>query len=158
MSSRLWRPSSANRPAATAALSREKHPRPRSPRRVQKEQPSSALAGASPMRTLLAAALSLLALPAFAHADDKPKLNVLFIAVDDLNTSLGCYGHKLGKAWPTAARESSPRGPSVVAARLLYACHPRPVNGYRRRRAAARRVGHPPAAPDATVRRRAARA
>src|SRR5262245_33689220 len=46
------------------------------------------------MRTLLPAALALLALPGLSLADDKPKLNVLFIAVDDLNTQLGCYGHK----------------------------------------------------------------
>src|SRR5262245_48704843 len=54
------------------------------------------LPGASHMRTLLAAALCLAALPGLASAADekKQKLNVLFIAVDDLNTVLGCYGHK----------------------------------------------------------------
>ena len=33
-------------------------------------------------------------LPSAAHAQDRPRRNVLFIGVDDLNTSLGCYGNK----------------------------------------------------------------
>jgi len=48
-------------------------------------------------RAIVAAAL--LAVAAWpAHADDKPRTNVLFIALDDLNTSLGCYGHPLVKS------------------------------------------------------------
>jgi uncharacterized sulfatase len=47
------------------------------------------------MRTLLGALL--LALPGAAQ-DPPPKLNVLFIASDDLNVHLGCYGHPLVKS------------------------------------------------------------
>ncbi len=48
-------------------------------------------------RTTLAALL--LALAAWpARADEKPRPNVLFIALDDLNTSLGCYAHPLVKS------------------------------------------------------------
>lgn len=32
-------------------------------------------------------------MPSAAQAQDHPRKNVLFIGVDDLNTSLGCYGH-----------------------------------------------------------------
>jgi uncharacterized sulfatase len=39
-----------------------------------------------------------LALPGLAYAADKPRYNVLFIACDDLNTALGCYGHPLVKS------------------------------------------------------------
>ena len=44
---------------------------------------------------ILAAAL-LLSLP-LSSQDAPPKLNVLFIASDDLNVALGCYGHPLVK-------------------------------------------------------------
>src|SRR5262245_37280890 len=35
---------------------------------------------------------------ATASAQDKPKLNVLYIVSDDLNNSLSCYGHPLVKS------------------------------------------------------------
>ena len=44
-----------------------------------------------------AAAFLILALPLFAQEPKPPKLNVLFIAADDLNIGLGCYGHPLVK-------------------------------------------------------------
>src|SRR5262249_29299059 len=47
-------------------------------------------------RVILAAAL--LAATGPAHADERPRPNVLFIALDDLNTALGCYGHPLVKS------------------------------------------------------------
>ena len=50
------------------------------------------------MRSLLATLLALAVGTAPAGAQETPrKLNVLFIAVDDLNTALGCYGHPLVK-------------------------------------------------------------
>src|SRR5262249_47996587 len=52
--------------------------------------------------TMRASSLALLALAALAGsapaADKAPKYNVLFIACDDLNNALGCYGHKLVKS------------------------------------------------------------
>jgi iduronate 2-sulfatase len=43
--------------------------------------------------------LLLLAMAAWpARAEEKPRPNVLFIALDDLNTALGCYGHPLVKS------------------------------------------------------------
>ena len=47
------------------------------------------------MRVLLIAILALLSAPSFA-AEQRP--NILFIAVDDLRTSLGCYGDTLVKS------------------------------------------------------------
>src|SRR5437763_6227625 len=41
-------------------------------------------------------ALALAALPATAATGGK-KMNVLFIAVDDLNNAIGCYGHPIVK-------------------------------------------------------------
>src|SRR5262252_8799594 len=49
-------------------------------------------------RAALAAVLVGVALAAFvgrATAADNPRLNVLFIAFDDLRPELGCYGNKL---------------------------------------------------------------
>src|SRR5262245_34956136 len=46
---------------------------------------------------MLALVLGGLVPPAGA-AEEKPKRNVLFIAVDDLNNALGCYGHPLVKS------------------------------------------------------------
>lgn len=37
----------------------------------------------------------LLALTAICHADNSARPNVLFIAIDDLRTALGCYGDDL---------------------------------------------------------------
>src|SRR6476646_3486035 len=46
----------------------------------------------------LATILLAFASPTLVQAGDAPrKLNVLFIAVDDLNTCIGCYGHPLVK-------------------------------------------------------------
>ena len=62
------------------------------------------------MKRLLTTALLVLALAAPASAVQK-KFNVLFIAVDDMNNALGCYGHPLDmKA-------------------LLQQAHPVPVRG-----------------------------
>src|SRR6267378_1175820 len=49
------------------------------------------------IRPVLLGALALLACAGPARADQPPKKNVLFIAIDDLNTGLGCYGHPLVK-------------------------------------------------------------
>jgi len=49
------------------------------------------------MKRILTTALLTLALTALAGAAQK-KLNVLFIAVDDMNNDLGCYGHALVKS------------------------------------------------------------
>src|SRR5688572_2996053 len=49
------------------------------------------------MRSLIACALALTVLPLQA-TEQKKKPNVLFIACDDLNNALGCYGHPLVKS------------------------------------------------------------
>src|SRR5258705_13734415 len=56
--------------------------------------------GTSSMKHMLQIAVLVgLAAPGLASADEKPKKpNVLFIAVDDLNTNLGCYEHPVVKS------------------------------------------------------------
>src|SRR5947207_7927240 len=50
------------------------------------------------MRSSLLVALGLALLATGpVHAQEKPRLNVLFIASDDLNMAVGCYGHPLVK-------------------------------------------------------------
>jgi len=46
----------------------------------------------------LALLLAMTAGPALRADEPAHKKNVLFIAVDDLNTALGCYGHPLVKS------------------------------------------------------------
>jgi len=47
--------------------------------------------------TKATAALLLLALPLLGQEAAPPRLNVLFIAADDMNVGLGCYGHPMVK-------------------------------------------------------------
>ncbi len=49
-------------------------------------------------RCLHAVIIAVLLMPLAAHAADAARPNVLFIAVDDLNTGLHCYGHPLVKS------------------------------------------------------------
>src|SRR5262249_52473842 len=58
--------------------------------------------------------LFLRACSAAARAADPPRTtNVLFIAVDDLNTCLGCYGHPLVKT-PSRQHSAARTGPPIT--------------------------------------------
>src|SRR5215475_3106752 len=51
-----------------------------------------------PMSYIARVLLCVVSCTAFGVAQAADKPNVLFIAIDDLNTALGCYGHPLVKS------------------------------------------------------------